>query len=433
MVNKNFINYIYYLAIVTISFDVILNFNLGPNVRFSQLLFIFFIFYAFYYKLNHKILLPIGFIYLLIWSSFIFIFIPNSGFIEKGAGYFLWLILNVLLIFFTNLYYSQSLSLINMIKFYIISFMYIAFFGVMQFIFGIFGYGELLLVQTWWIPDVLPRLNGFSYEPSFYATYLMLGWVSIGYMLRNKIYLFSKFILFISYVIITLALILSGSRLGYVFMAIWGLIKIFDLLFFNAKKINYFILILAQLGGVLVFLTILFINFSESDIFKTLAFGTGLGETSSHSIDERFSGAYDLIKIFFDSPFVGYSLGGLSYALGNLRGIVVDDFISAKLEGNGVFLEVLAASGIVGFIPFLFYILAITVRPFTLNYSSDFLYSAKLLHGMTWALIFELLMLQANQNILRPYLWLHISIVCVLYSGIVLKNPSLANKSYDRH
>lgn len=432
MLCKRPLDAIYCIAIFTVSFDVILNFNIGPNVRFSQILFIIFILSAFFLRAIAKVVLPIGFKYLLIWTFFIIIFIPNSGFIEKGIGYLLWLLLNVLLIFFTNLYYCQSLSLIKIIRFYLISFIYIAFFGIVQFISGILGFGELLLVQTWWIPDVLPRLNGFSYEPSFYATYLMLGWVSIGYMLQNKVYLFSRFFLSAAFVLITSALILSGSRLGYVFMGLWTMIYLFFLLF-NSKKLNYLKIIFLLLVTVLIFSCILFFEIIDSDFFKTLAFGTGLGETSDHSIVDRLSGAYDLIQIFLDSPFIGYSLGGLSYALGNLNAIVVDDFASAKLEGNGVFLEVLAASGAVGFFPFLFYIIVLIIRPFKLKYTENFLYSAKLLHGMTWALVFELLIMQANQNILRPYLWLHIAIMCALYSGIALKNPVLSNKSYDHH
>ena len=428
------INFIYCLGILTISFDVLLNFNVGPNVRISQLILLIFIIYSFLLIINKKILIPIGFKYLLFWCFFVIIFIPNSGFIEKGVGYSVWLILNILIIFFTVQYYSRSLSFIKIIKFYIISFVFVGLFGILQFISGIFGLGDFFLVQTWWIPNVLPRVNGFSYEPSFYATYLMLGWISISYILQSKIYIFSKFSLILSFSIISFSLIVSGSRLGYVFMLFWTVFNIFKSLFFNRRKNSNFKFSLIALGLIILVTIILFniFDYSDSDITHTLAFGTGLGETSSHSVDERLSGAYDLLEIFTRSPLIGYSLGGLSYALGNLKGITVNDFISAKLEGNSVFLEVLAASGILGFIPFLLYIYSLISRPFKLNFADNFSCSAKILHGMTWALIFELLMLQANQNILRPYLWLHIAIMSTLYSAIVLKNPSLSNKNYDR-
>jgi hypothetical protein len=418
MLPSVFVKLLFALGVFTVSFDILFVINVGPNFRVSQIFISILVFHSLVNHIYKKSTLPIGAISLLIWAYFIILFIPNSGFIPKGVGYAMWLLFNIATVFS----FVQLISSPNDLRFYIpcyiYSFVFVAMFGLMQFFGGIFGFGELLLVETWWIPGLLPRINGFSYEPSFFATYLIIGWVMVSYFIKNRIYYISNKKLKFCFFILTLALCLSGSRLGVFFMGIWYLqypaFSLLKLILFRGNHKDFIALFISFVFLLLIFF--IYNLFASSELFQILAFGIGLEGTSSHSIDERVGGFSGLLDIFQNSPFIGYSLGGLSYALGIQEGVSVNDFNTAKLEGNGVFLEVLAASGIFGFIPFCIYIFNICLSPFYLASKIDNIKLAGLLKGLGFSLIFELAIIQPNQNILRPYLWLHIAMLTAVYS-----------------
>jgi hypothetical protein len=145
--------------------------------------------------------------------------------------------------------------------------------------------------------------------------------------------------------------------------------------------------------------------------------GTGLEGAAAHSVASRSGALRDTFQIFLDSPIIGYSLGGVAAAIGKLHGWTVVSFEDAKIfEGNTVFLEVLAASGMIGFIAFASYVSALIIQPVRLIYRIRDQSARTLMIAMLAALLFELLMLQFNQNILRPYVWIHIALFSALYS-----------------
>lgn len=157
--------------------------------------------------------------------------------------------------------------------------------------------------------------------------------------------------------------------------------------------------------------------------------GIGLFGGASHSVNDRENGLRDTLALFFNSPFVGTSLGGVAPGIANLHGVVNPDFETVKFyEGNAIFAEVLAASGIFGFIPFMVYFLMIVVQPMRLA-KSLVPEQAQTLMALGFAFIFELLILQFNQNILRQYLWMHISIMAAVYA--VFKRQSTILPAFD--
>ena len=415
----------------TVSFDILLIVDVGPNIRASQLILFLLVCNSFTALLYKRAIVPIGSIPLLLWAFFIILFIPNSGFIPKGIGYAMWLVFNIFIIFSFVQAISNPRDLQFYMSTYVYSFVFVALFGLLQFFGGALGFGRQLLVETWWIPGVLPRINGFSYEPSFFASYLLIGWVMVTYFLKNHIYIVTVIRLRICFLVITSALLLSGSRLGLIFMLLWYLqypaVSILKLLTARCRRKDISVIIMSLvITGVIGFL---YVSVANSDLFQVLAFGVGLGGASNHSVDERLDGFLGLVEIFIESPVIGYSLGGLSYALGKLSGVNVTDFTTAKLEGNGVFLEVLAASGIFGFMFFCLYIYKIVKSPFSLANRLLNFEMAGLLRGMTFALLFELAIIQPNQNILRPYLWLHIAILSAVYSmAIKMKQAEIKSE-----
>ncbi|MDQ0903917.1 hypothetical protein [Paenibacillus sp. V4I7] len=305
----------------------------------------------------------------------------------------------------------------KLIKVYLYSFPFISICGLIQFFMPILHFKPFLVLQ-WWIPDVLPRINAFSYEPSYFATYMILGWVLTAYLLQTKSSLVKMSHLTVIFLLETTVMILSSSRMGWIMMVFW--FSQFPLLFLwriintkvNKKYLNY-TLWLCLLSVITIF-TVVYVVGVNKVLF--LMNGIGIGNTSSHSVDIRSKELADTIKIFLESPIWGYSLGGIAWAIGNLRGIDVNNLELAKSnEGMSVFGEVLAASGIIGFIPFAIYIGSLIILPLKLAIRISNTEMKIILRGMVYSLIFILVILQFNQNILRPYLWLHIAILSAVY------------------
>jgi hypothetical protein len=82
--------------------------------------------------------------------------------------------------------------------------------------------------------------------------------------------------------------------------------------------------------------------------------------------------------------------------------------------GFPVLMDVLLASGLFGFIPFLVFIYANTIRPLKLATRYWPQERAKWVRALARAMIFEWLLLMVDQNLLRVYLWFHISMVAVV-------------------
>ena len=178
-------------AAFTSSFDIFLVFNFGFNFRATQLFLIIPIFISVMISIGYKTTWPLGFSWLVLWTFFIILFIPNTNYLTKSIGYAAWLIFDVLIIYACCQIYSSIPRVLILLKWYVYTFLFVALFGILQFISPIFGFGNALLIKTWWIPDVLPRVNGFSYEPSFYATYLLIGWVFCACLLELKSNIFN--------------------------------------------------------------------------------------------------------------------------------------------------------------------------------------------------------------------------------------------------
>lgn len=417
LISNKIINIFLILCFFTVSFDIFLIFDFGPNLRIFQLLSFFIIFISFFIGLYKPYIIPLGFIPLLIWTIFIFAFIPNSGFLPKGIGYAFWLLLNIMFVF-SMVQIINSKNFNHLFFWYLTSFFFVSLFGLIQFIAGFLGFGDLFLIKTWWYHGIIPRINGFSYEPSFYSTYLITGWFILACLKNNKIPIFNSKFINIYYYVISISIILSGSRLGLLVILIWyariPFIILYRLVFLKKIYLKNFYFGLF----VIVIISIVLFTIFFNNNFSILTSGLNYAD-NYQSITIRLKSFIDTLTIFYNSPFIGYSLGGISSAIAELNGLNVDSFASAKIEGNCVLAEVLAASGIFGFFPFLFFIWMIFYKPFIVTkniISEDF---SQILLYVTCGTIIQFLMLQANQNILRPYLWLNIGFICVLYKLVV--------------
>ena len=100
-----------------------------------------------------------------------------------------------------------------LLKLYLASYAFVAAFGIVQFISPILG-GPALLVEQWWLPGRVPRVNGFSYEPSYFATYLIMGLVCLGSLRRSGMAEYRSRAWTFVYLLIFLALLICFSRMG---------------------------------------------------------------------------------------------------------------------------------------------------------------------------------------------------------------------------
>lgn len=160
------------------------------------------------------------------------------------------------------------------------------------------------------------------------------------------------------------------------------------------------------IGAMSIFL--LFKKEFKTNVIEQIFLETGIFTETNISSGRRLQDARSTFKVFLNHPVVGVSLGGIPAGRGELAGLIVTSQAQAKnMEGIVVLFEVLAASGIVGFIFFVLYFLKLTVKPV--------IKKNKILSALVISLIFEFIMLQFNQNILRLYFWVHVAMLSAFY------------------
>ncbi|MBV8552231.1 MAG: hypothetical protein JOY54_13085 [Acidobacteriaceae bacterium] len=416
------------LVMLTSSFDICLVIQAGGNYRFCQLLVPFLLALALLHCRVGGRIPTLGTGALTIWLMILTFFIPVPEFWPKSFGYCLWLALSVALMFsFVQLFAENGRSLDALVRWYAYSFAFIALFGIVQFSLPLFGY-DSPFVTEWWIRGQLPRANGFSYEPSYFATYLLIGFVFVRSLRHARSNLLPARLLSVICWSTAVAIVLSSSRMGILFLFVdvlsyqivpWvRLCK--DLLRMRLvprtmRAVIPSMVSIGIFGGILMIAA----EAMRSNPTLVLMFlnGTGVSDTAAHSVVQRQNAFMDTLTVFARQPFIGQSLGGVSSAIAMLHGATVHSFEDSKpFEGMSVFAEVLAASGIVGIIPFLWFLVVTVRRPLKLaNFAGA--HYAVLLRALVRSLLFAWAILQFNQNILRPYVWVHLAILAAVYAA----------------
>jgi len=300
--NLNPIIILYYLGVLTVSFDILLVWNIGFNIRATQIFQLLPIIVALgFISIGKRVRTPLGFPYLLLWTLFILLFIPNTTFLLHSLGYGFWLVFNLFLVFATVNIFRSTSAVLALIKWYLFTIYFVAVFGLIQFTLPLLHLGAPLVTQ-WWIPGVLARINGFSYEPSYFSTYLLMGWVLSIYLIRHRSKLIRRNYLWIIFVTITLAIVFSGSRMGWLMMILWSMqypvlfLKRFMLGKINRVYLRYtlvLVLIATFLGGG-IFYGVGFDN------VRFLWRGMGLAGSPAHSVAGRLSTFSETLQLFFE-------------------------------------------------------------------------------------------------------------------------------------
>jgi hypothetical protein len=429
------------LILLTSSFDIFLVVQAGGNYRFCQLATVLLTLLAVIRAVRGRRIPVLGSTPLMIWLLFQILFIPASTFWPKSVGYCLWLIVNLCLIFsFVQLFSNNIRSMITILRWYIYSFGLISIFGITQFLSPLLGFHGPL-VQQWLIPDVLARVNGFSYEPSYFATYLLIGFVFIGALRRSGSMPFPAGRMLAIYCLTATGIILSSSRMGICFLLVdvflsqmtpW-LSFLKSLLRrriapFRVRALIPSFLVIASVGSAVAAVTV---AITRSPVLVLMFLnGTGINDAAAHSVVQRENAAQDTLAVLWSHPIIGRSLGGVSAAIAERYGDAVQSFQDSKAyEGMNVFAEALAASGLIGIIPFAWFLVVSIARPLRLARISPPLYST-LLRALLRSLLFAWAILQFNQNMLRPYLWAHVAILAMVYAA-ALQSVAIPTAAFD--
>ncbi len=416
------------LVLLTSSFDIFLTVEAGGNYRFCQIMTLLLILLAVAKAARIGTIPVLGAVPLSIWLICQIVFIPATNFWPRSLGYCLWLFLDFCLMFSCVQLFSNDLrSLIAILRWYVYSFAWVATLGIVQFFLPLLG-GGAPLVKQWLIPGTLARVNGFSYEPSYFATYLLIGFVFSGSLRRNCSTLLPAKTLLTIYCLTAIGIIISSSRMGIAFLFIdVFLAQLRPWLSFSADLLKGRIALFKLRALLPSFLSIAFICAivagtsvaieKNPALALILLNGTGISDTAAHSVIQREDALEETFAVFLQHPFVGRSLGGVSAGIADLQGEKIKSFEASKdFEGMSVFAEALAASGVIGIIPFLCFLITTVRKPMRMARSACPFFSV-LIHALVRSLLFAWAVLQFNQNMLRPYLWTHLAILASVYAA----------------
>lgn len=427
----------------TASCDLILVFKLGGTVRFAQIMVLVVMLAAIAQMIQHQaILWSQGASALAIWCFLQGVLISQSMATAISTQLYFLLLFTVIGMFATLQIYGRSEWLQPLMKVYLQSFVFVGIFGLFQLVTPALHLGSFLVTQ-WIRYGELPRINGFSYEPSFFATYLIIGWITVIDLKVSKASIVRGQRWSWAVALLTAALVFSTSKTAIIFVVLEGLARLAPLVARMARnqirRLQRGSLVFTLPGparflrvSAIVVASVIILGLATRVVDPALLLaGTGLNNTAAHSVTTRRDSFNDTVEVIRQHPFIGRSLGGVAASNAALHGAKVTNVEELRLYwGFPVPVDIFAASGLLGFIPFLWFFLAITVGERKLIKDSWPDERAKWLHALIRALIFEWLCLLVDQNLLRVYFWFHVTMVVVVgYSLRYYKPKQLTAES----
>ena len=436
------IEYCFAGVILFSSFDIFLNVRIGFNFRLAQLCVLAAMSGVLVLVLKKRRVFrwPTGYALLLPWAVWILLLIPRANMLIRSAGYGAWLMFNVLTVWAMVVYFDRTALIVKLIRWYLISFCLLAIWGVIQFVLPLMGLPGLFVTQ-WWVQGHIARVNGFCYEPSYFASYMLLGWITASVLMYKKDGLLSGRLVGITWALTSAALVVCSARSGWLVMLLWLVIYNSAILLLRLKRRT---LTLKQMrtglcwaafffGLALAYWAMLQLPARHEDGLDAPAVRTdvlrhtGLDtKTPPVSWNDRIAPLLDTLRVFAKNPLIGYGLGDVAYQIGALRGTPPTTLAEAKpFEAINVFAEVLAGSGVFGFAVFLGYWYVLFSKGLRYARRTENKELGAFLKALLWALLIELVLLQISPTILRTYLWVHIGIVCAVLS-VVKKQEQLS-------
>lgn len=363
---------------------------------------------------------------LLIWFAIVnTLFIGNSILYKNGIGYGLWLWFDVFMVIALYSYCADNYEACQwIINIFLKSFYYIALLALIQFVLGLLHFD--FYIQQWWLSGTIPRVSGFSYEPSYYSTYMIVGWTIYAYLLEDSNELLKQRIIKIRFCVITLAMLLSTSRMGWLMMALWIVrLILFALYDVSRKKTTIQRLQMYTMIAILIVGISCGLLFINNHFFNVKLLLNGL-EANGSSSKARINMMFFLLGKWIEAPFKGISLGGISPLLALEKNISLNEVVNVNkgVMPANITAELLVATGIIGCS--LFY--------YNLLHSAKVAFDTKdsLCRAIAYGLGMIILILQFNQNILRPYLWVDIAMLYISIEYSRLKGIKGQSKKNEK-
>ena len=415
-------------VLVTASFDILFAIDfMGFTVRISQFLAAGLYVFAFWDVLKtHKLKEVTA------WKPLIICFLAilaatfHSQWYVRNIMYDIWMLSMVLIVVAFNQLFLEEDRIAFLMKAYLLVFDGMAIFGIVQFLLAFLGIKEFFLAQ-WLVYKSIPRVNGFMYEPSYFASYMVMGWAFCASLLREgKKELYGISVHF-SFFLLSAVLIMSSSRMVYGVFFLWstfyGIVWLRERFKERCVKIDAVKKLMVQMSvwgmALLYWAFVMIFGVAEplpedkpdlvappkTEIADVMFQGLG-AQGNSTNINERTEAWRYTLQVFLESPILGRGLGAVTNEAKLAAGTAPN-----PLGSGNVLLEIFAAGGVVGGGAAIVYV-CILLSP-CWKYFKRREESLVIARALGYSLMGILLMLIWNATILRVYLWVHIAMITV--------------------
>ncbi len=423
-----FVHVLFLACMFTSSFEIILNLNLGGVLHFAQFGVMILILLAIMQMAwTGVVLWSPGSSALTLWAASQVVLMPVAGLPLYALEFTAQMLLSIGIYYAIPQFYGFSRYFDSLMRWYLYSFLAIAAFGLLQFATPLLGLPGILVTQ-WISHGRLARINGFNYEPSYFATYMLLGWVLLLDLRSTGARVVADRRWKYATIAVTAVLLFSTSRTAIAMVALevgfriagkaWQKLQppiyywlrgrlVLPQISFQATS-RLLLVVLAVLGSV----AFLIHKVSDPTIFLQ---GTGLGSTAAHSVTTRnmqFERTFEVIR---QHPFFGRGLAGVPADIAANEGAQVTRFDDLRIhQGFPAFVSIYAASGLFAFIPFAVFLWQTSMgavlksRPLLQTEHGCWM------HAMGRASLLVYFALMVDQNFFRIYVWIHLAVFSIV-------------------
>jgi hypothetical protein len=409
-------------AVITAAADKILSVQVGGfNIRLTQLLSISAFSLTLLISANTGRLKLAPAIHLLaVWYVLNIVFLPNSIVLIRGVLYVGWLGISIMMVLGATNFFKSRADADTLLRWYIRGFSIHALLGLIQFA-AYYGAGIELF-------DMLQigRIDGFTHEPSHFAAQQLIGYVLIRELSIDRRTLFLPWEYWGHLLLITLSLVLSTSKTAYLFIAVYEgarfLSTFVRVMRFRRVKVTQ---LASAIGVLVVFFALaatIMANLRNPVVISILN-GSGLNGTGAHSVTERMQRVNWTIDAAVTHPIIGLSYGGVGSYMTILRDGVVTQNQAQSEEPLLMPAEIMAATGVFGFVIWGAYMLRMLFAYWKASDSRQ----RHILQAMSAAIVIGMVALTSDFP--RGAIWAHLTVWSVLimsyqgWSELPLEDP----------
>lgn len=334
--------------------------------------------------------------------------------LKTSVTYVIWTVFNYIVVYCLFFSWARGKKKEYVLNLWLLSFMIQSIYVLFQYVMGLFDINDIFFPMQVHLGIYRPAI--WFYEPSYLATYFSAYLTISFYLYFNTGAPKFKYHAWVAF----FCMLIISSTTGYLGIGISIIAAIvFSITTFKISKLKYMLIAFVGFGVILgstyftdphmfnVFAGRLFHGAAPAPIRtpgeddKTGELINKLNESGLGAASGgRVQGWLDTITVFKKHPIVG--IGPNAYA----------DYTGLGGPPSNVALEILANLGIIGFLTFSIFLLGVLFKGFRNTAREDYYGKAVLI-----ALIVFCVVLQANQNYLRLYLWMQMG----LLSGVCRK------------